>query len=135
MKRKISVIVTIFIVTAVVGVFKAFAEESEIEKSRKFIENYGWRISEEYSDSANIKIPLIFDEVYKSYNIIQNEAGLDIEPYRGMDGVRYTYEVLNYPMEVGEKVFANVICIKGHPVAGDIMTVSINGFMHSLKRP
>lgn len=135
MKRKINVIVTIFIVTTVVGIFKAFAEESEIEESRKFIEGYGWQISEKYTDLAKIKIPEIFDEVYKSYNVVQNEAGLNIEPYRGMDGARYTFEVINYPIDVGEKVFANVICIKGKPVAGDIMTISVNGFMHSLRMP
>lgn len=135
MKRKINVIVTIFLVAVIAGVYKAFAQESETEKSRKFIESYGWRISEKYIDSADIKIPQIFDEVYKSYNVIQKEAGLDIEPYSGMEGVRYTFEVLNYPIDVGEKVFVNVVCINGEPVAGDVMTVSVNGFMHSLKMP
>ena len=86
-------------------------------------------------DSEKIHIPEVFDEVYKGYNKIQSDAGLDIEPYRGKEAVRYTFEILNYPYNVGEKVYANVICVKGEPVAGDVMTVSVNGFMHSLKMP
>ena len=33
------------------------------------------------------------------------------------------------------QVRANVITVRGKPVAGDIMTVSIDGFMHSLLYP
>ena len=44
------------------------------------------------------------------------------------------YSVVNYPIDTGETVYANVICIDGKPVAGDVMTVGINGFMHSLNR-
>ena len=40
--------------------------------------------------------------------------------------------VENYPKDVGEEVRANVICINNEPVGGDIMTVSIRGFIHSL---
>ena len=135
MKKKINLIIVIFTVSITVGFFAVFADESETVKCKKFIESYGWRISGKYNESVEIKIPEIFDEVYKGYNVIQKEAGLDIEPYRGMNGRRYTYEVLNYPLDMGEKVYANVVCIKGEPVAGDIMTVSVNGFMHSLKMP
>lgn len=135
MKKIINVIVSISLLSVVFCVFKVFADESETVKCKKLIESYGWRISEKHTESVEITIPEIFDEVYKGYNAIQKEAGLDIEPYCGMSGRRYTYEVLNYPFDVGEKVYANVVCIKGEAVAGDIMTVSVNGFMHSLKMP
>ena len=70
--------------------------------------------------------------MYENYNDIQLKAGLDLRPYMGMKGVRYTYIVENYPKDVGEEVRANVICINKEPVGGDIMTVSIRGFIHSL---
>jgi len=77
-------------------------------------------------------INTLFDRVYENYNDIQLKAGLDLRPYMGMKGVRYTYIVENYPKDVGEEVRANVICINNEPVGGDIMTVSIRGFIHSL---
>ena len=60
---------------------------------------------------------------------------MDLTPYKGEKAIRYTYEVLNYPIKTDEMVRANVICVNEKPVAGDIMTVSIHGFMHSLKYP
>ncbi|MGN1116805.1 MAG: DUF4830 domain-containing protein [Candidatus Ornithomonoglobus sp.] len=103
-----------------------------MEKSIEFLDSYGWSVGEKPVEKAEVNIPQEFDEVYKSYNIIQKQAGLDLTKYKGMNGTRYTFIVTNYPADVGEPVRANVICIEGVPVAGDIMTVSINGFMHSL---
>ena len=134
-KRFINVIIAFFVFCSVFFVYNVFAQESDVEKSRKFAGRYGWQVGEKYTDFAKINIPEIFDEVYKSYNLIQQEAGLDLKPYGGKTAVRYTFEVLNYPYDVGEKVYVNVICVKGEPVAGDVMTVSVNGFMHSLKMP
>lgn len=111
-----------------------FAEKNEAAQCVEFLKGYGWETVPEPSDSSAVNIPSEFDEVYKNYNIIQKEAGLDLTPCRGMSGMRYTFAVTNYPVDAGEPVYANVICIQGKPVAGDIMTVSVNGFMHSLKR-
>lgn len=114
--------------------FCVFAENSDVDRCIAFLDSYGWTVSPEVYDSAEVTIPAEFDEVYKSYNIIQREADLDLTPYRGMSGIRYTFVVTDYPVDPGEPVYANIICIGGEPVAGDIMTVSINGFMHSLRR-
>lgn len=135
MKRIFSAAICAAIIGAVAVTFTVFSQESDSEKSRIFLAGYGWETAQEQVSSEKINIPAEFDEVYKSYNIIQLEAGLDLEPYRGMSGVRYTFIVTNYPYDAGETVYANIICINGEPVAGDIMTVSIHGFMHSLKIP
>ncbi len=113
----------------------AHGDDAEIGKCRQFLESYGWEVSDKPTDEEKVFLPLQEDEVYKSYNTIQSRAGLDISPYYGRSGVRYTFEVKNYPADVGEPVYANVVCIDGAPVAGDIMTVSIHGFMHSLLYP
>lgn len=102
------------------------------EICREFLQRYGWETEPQCTDHTEVYIPLVFDEVYKSYNEIQKEAGLDLLPCRGQSGERYTFIVKNYPFDVGETVYANVICIDGTPVAGDIMTVSARGFMLSL---
>lgn len=116
----------------------AFAEEASDAEIASFLGTYGWEVRGECIEKERVIIPKPFDLVYKNYNELQKEAGLDLEPYMGMTGVRYTYEVINYPYNPGEPVRANVIVIDGKCVGGDICTVSLGGFMHSLefeKRP
>lgn len=125
----------ILIIVITAAAFAVFASDSDNEKSVELLESYGWSVYKKPVDEAEVIIPKPFDRVYENYNELQTEAGLDLEPYMGMSGRRYTYTVKNYPEDVGETVFANVICINGSPVAGDIMTVSLSGFMHSLKYP
>lgn len=132
MKLKRSVTLLALLAAMIGVVFCAFADNSEAEKCIEFLSGYGWEVEEKPSDSAAVNIPKTFDRVYEGYNEIQRAAGLNLEAFLGRSGTRYTFVVTNYPIDVGEPVYANVICIGGEPVAGDIMTVSINGFMHSL---
>ena len=83
----------------------------------------------------SLRLPDAPDDVYNQYNRIQLEAGLDLTPYYGSECVRYTYIVLNYPEQTDSEVRANVLCVDGKPVAGDIMTVASDGFMRSLVFP
>lgn len=122
-------VVVIIVTTFACVLLVSGAQEEQIV----FLKEYGWEVEEKAVEKADIIIPDPFDRVYENYNEIQLSAGLDLRPYMGMRGVRYTYIVLNYPADVGEEVRANVICIDGKPVGGDIMTVSLRGFMHSLK--
>lgn len=134
--RRLRMYFTAVVVIIIIAVsFVVFASDSDSSKSVDLLNNYGWVVDKKPVDRAEIIIPEPFDLVYKNYNEIQLEAGLDLTPYMGMSGRRYTYTVKNYPEDVGETVFANVICINGEPVAGDVMTVSLSGFMHSLKYP
>lgn len=102
------------------------------DSCREFLSSYGWETEAAPTEAAEVYIPREFDNVYKNYNILQKEAGLDLLPYRGKRGVRYSFVVTNYPLDAGETVYADVLTVDGVPVAGDIMTVSIDGFMHSL---
>ncbi|MCH5213018.1 MAG: DUF4830 domain-containing protein [Oscillospiraceae bacterium] len=115
-------------------VFCAYGRDKDSEICRVFLEGFGWQTEEKLFDRVDVRIPEKFDAVYENYNKIQHEAKLDLAPYCGKSGVRYTFVVTNYPIDVGEPVYANVICIDGEPVAGDIMTVSVSGFMHSLDK-
>lgn len=132
MKHSLSAMLGAVIIGMTIFTFTVFSQDSDIEKSRAFLSSYGWETEQIPDSSEKVNIPAEFDEIYKNYNIIQNDAGLDLEPYRGTSGTRYTFIVTNYPYDTGETVYADIICINGEPVAGDIMTVSINGFMHSL---
>ena len=122
--------VVIIIVTTLM--FVPFASGETDTNNIVFLKGYGWEVRTKSVEKEDIIIPKPFDRVYENYNDIQLKAGLDLRPYMGMKGVRYTYIVENYPKDVGEEVRANVICINNEPVGGDIMTVSIRGFIHSL---
>lgn len=122
--------VVIIIVTTLM--FVLFASGETDTNNIVFLKGYGWKVRTKAVEKEDIIIPKPFDRVYENYNDIQLKAGLDLRPYMGMKGVRYTYIVENYPKDVGEEVRANVICINNEPVGGDIMTVSIRGFIHSL---
>lgn len=122
--------VVIIIVTTLM--FVLFASGETDTNNIVFLKGYGWEVRTKSVEKEGIIIPKPFDRVYENYNDIQLKAGLDLRPYMGMKGVRYTYIVENYPKDVGEEVRANVICINNEPVGGDIMTVSIRGFIHSL---
>ena len=122
--------VVIIIVTTMM--FVLFASGETDTNNIVFLKGYGWEVRTKSVEKEDIIIPKPFDRVYENYNDIQLKAGLDLRPYMGMKGVRYTYIVENYPKDVGEEVRANVICINNEPVGGDIMTVCIHGFIHSL---
>ena len=122
--------VVIIIVTTLM--FVLFASGETDTNNIVFLKGYGWEVRTKSVEKEDIIIPKPFDRVYENYNDIQLKAGLDLRPYMGMKGVRYTYIVENYPKDVSEEVRANVICINNEPVGGDIMTVSIRGFIHSL---
>ena len=122
--------VVIIIVTTLM--FVLFASGETDTNNIVFLKGYGCEVRTKSVEKEDIIIPKPFDRVYENYNDIQLKAGLDLRPYMGMKGVRYTYIVENYPKDVGEEVRANVICINNEPVGGDIMTVSIRGFIHSL---
>lgn len=132
LKPKFSIIIFAILFICTISIFYAFGNESEAEICRAFLKEYGWETQKQPHDRTDVTIPAKFDAVYENYNKIQKNAGLDLTAYCGKKGVRYSFVVTNYPIDVGETVYANVLCINGLPVGGDIMTVSLNGFMHAL---
>lgn len=114
------------------GIIILFIVLSGWDKNIQFLKSYGWEVDKTPVEICEITIPGVFDEVYENYNILQLEAGLDLSPYCGMDAVRYTYILKNFPYEVNCEVRANVVTVDGEPIAGDIMTVGLGGFMYSL---
>lgn len=123
--------ITIAAVAVITVAFVVFANDTNY-RNIEFLSDYGWVVSSAPIETEKVTLPSAPDDVYSRYNLLQRDAGLDLTPYYGKVAVRYTYVVLNYPEPTEETVRANVLCIDDIPVAGDIMTVSANGFMHSL---
>lgn len=132
LNRKNSYFIFFILFAAAVTVFGVFGDCDEAERCRAFLTAYGWEVENAVKERETVEIPAEFDEVYTAYNKLQKAADLDLERYRGKSGVRYSFVVSNYPMNVGATVYANVLCVNGKPIGGDIMTVGINGFMHAL---
>lgn len=125
-------VITIAVIIGIGAMCLVFASDDE-QINIKFLESYGWEVDNEYTEKVSFEIPEVFDEVYNNYNELQKISGLNLAKYKGRKAVRYTYIVLNFPQDTkGENVFANVLCVAGEPVAGDVMTVKLDGFMYSL---
>lgn len=134
MKRMFLYSLTLAIITIITFAFSAMANDAN-EINTNFLFSYGWIVDKEPIERVNLILPSYPDDVFTSYNHMQKEAGLNILPYLGKSCTRYTYIVKNYPKNIDEPVRANILVSDGKIIAGDIMTVSLNGFMHSLVFP
>ena len=128
-KKMLFYFLTVIAIASLVMICTAMTDTDE---NIVFLSEFGWETEKKYIEKENITIPEDFNEMYTEYNKLQQEAGFDLKEYRGKKAVRYTYIVKNYPDETDSEVRANVICVNGKPVGGDIMTVDLGGFMKPL---
>lgn len=95
----------------------------------EFIKSFGWEVNAEAAEVMEVIIPKEFDDVYKGYNSIQKMQGFDLSGYAGKRCKRYSYEVLNYPGDVGE-VRINLLVQNNKIIGGDVCSMQEGGFMH-----
>ena len=109
-------------------------ERLETEDDRmRLLASLGWEVGEP-SESTEVRIPAEFSEVYEKYNDIQKEQGLDLADYRGEKVMRYAYRILNHPS--GEDAVRATLLVKnGRLIGGDVCSMKLDGFMHSLLMP
>lgn len=113
--------------------FKAANAEQRVA----FLSQFGWNVTEDPIEVAEVLIPETFDDVYEKYNVIQKEQELDLTPYRGKRVKRWTYEILNYPGYDSDCkcIRANLLVYDGLVIGGDVCSVELDGFMHGFDRP
>ncbi len=102
------------------------------EERVNFLKQFGWEVNPKPIEIVEVKIPKEFDAVYENYNKLQSELGLNLRKYKGKRVKRYTYKILNHPQVANVEVRANILIYNNQVIAGDIMTTSLEGFMHSL---
>jgi len=93
---------------------------SDTKERVAFLSQFGWEVSEDPLEVAEVIIPTEFDETYKAYNDIQKKQGFDLEKYKGTRVKRWTYEIKNYPGYAGNSgcIRANILVCDGNvPVA------------------
>ena len=99
----------------------------------EFLSAYGWEVDPEAIEISEVTIPSEFDEVYKKYNDIQKDEGLNLEKYAGKSVKRYVYTVKNYESETS--VVASLLVYKNRIIGGDVSSVDLNGFSHGFTKP
>lgn len=124
-------LLTIALILLIASGFLFFSRDTDAANAQ-FLSSYGIVINSKPISFEEIAIPAEFDEMYSQYNMMQIECGLDLYPVRGKNAVRYTYEIMNMPDGDGKTVYANVICVRGKPVAGDVTCPSLDGFTKPL---
>ena len=112
----------------------SFENIKDYEDGIRFLEQYGWKVSEQIVEECEVTIPKEFDKVMTQYNEIQKQLGLDLGKYTKKSAKRYTYKITNYPNYEGT-VYANIITYKNRVIAGDICTADAKGFIHTLPMP
>ena len=65
---------------------------------------------------------------------LQADQGFDLTAYCGKRVKRYAYEITNYP--TGEQgVQAGLLIYKNTVIGGDVLSPSLDGFLHGLAMP
>ena len=102
------------------------------EDAAAYLAGLGWEVEPEPLEVREIVIPRSFSGVYADYVDLQKKQGFPIEQYGGMDAVRYTFRVKNYP--TGEKEIVADLVVSGQSIiAGDIQSTALDGFMTGLR--
>lgn len=102
------------------------------EDRMNFLRLYGWEVDENPAEISEITIPVEFDSLYKKYNQIQQNEGLDLEKYKGKTVKKYTYLVNNY--EYDGTVLANLLIYRDRVIGGDISSAKVDGFLHGFTK-
>ncbi|MDR0838581.1 MAG: DUF4830 domain-containing protein [Oscillospiraceae bacterium] len=99
-----------------------------------YLKSFGWEIDEVAIEEQDVVIPREFSDVYRQYNEIQTQQGFNLAKYGGVEAVRYTYKILNYP-DADVSAVADIIVYRNEIIAGDVQSSKLDGFMHGLAYP
>lgn len=101
------------------------------EDAAAFLRAFGWEAEIPAVESVTLTLPKRFDAVWRRYNQLQNDVGLNLAPYAGKRVQRRTY-ALKERAPTGEALRANLLLYENRVIAGDVMSVGVAGMMVSL---
>lgn len=111
--------------TASMGTLKNKGDQVE------YLESLGYTVDQGSMVSKKVTIPKTFDDVYLTYNKMQQDCGFDLVDYAGKTVRLVTYSITNYP--TGEEVLADLLLAGDKLIGGAVYTTAIDGFMHGLR--
>ena len=88
---------------------------ADAEDAARYLAGLGWQVEPQPLEIRELVIPRSFTGVYADYAALQAKQGYPLSEYGGMEARRYSFRVLN------------------HPIAGDIQSTALDGFMTGLK--
>lgn len=107
------------------------AEVKTGEQRIAYLAQCGWEVDESTCVVQEVIIPSEFSGNYQAYAELQARQGFDLEALKGKRVKQVTYTVTNWPDEK-EGVVANLLIYKNRVVAGDITSMSADGFTRAL---
>ena len=99
----------------------------------KFLQNFGWEVSDSPTESGQVRIPEEMTEVFDRYNRLQKTQGYDLSNYAGKNVMRYVYKIENFP-NAKEPVYATVLVYKNQIIGGDITDTAVGGKVQGFKK-
>ena len=98
------------------------------EERVAFLTSFGWQVEEQAAETREVMIPAEFNDVYTTYNAMQQAQGFDLLPYAGQVCTQYKYKILNYPDKT--EVYATLLVYGRIVIGGDVACAEVDGFMH-----
>lgn len=92
----------------------------------------GFEVAPETEKRQEVLLPDEFDSVLANYNELQKQQGFDLAHYASQNVTLYSYRVANWP-DPTATVIVDLYCRKNRPIAGDVHSTALNGFMLGLK--
>ncbi len=96
----------------------------------EYLSSLGYQLETGTAQTKKVQIPKEFDQVYESYNQMQQQCGYDLRDYAGKKVELTTFQVTNDPS--GEEVLLDVLVYKNKIIGGAVYTRSVDGFMRGL---
>ncbi|MGN1030705.1 MAG: DUF4830 domain-containing protein [Butyricicoccaceae bacterium] len=107
------------------------AEVKTNEQRIAYLAQCGWEVDENSCVVQEVIIPSEFSGNYQAYAELQARQGFDLEALKGKRVKQVTYTVTNWT-DPNEGVVANLLIYKNRVVAGDITSMSADGFTRAL---
>ena len=119
-------VLTFFVLTQFFSVKANTIKLSTNAQRVGYIKSLGATLANDEFSQKDVVIPEEFGNVYNNYNVLQKQAGFDLNGYRGKEVSVYTYRLID-----GKCV--NLMIYKNKLIGGDIADVNVTGSMTSLK--
>ena len=121
----------IFIIEGVIITRMQSMDMRDPQQRIKYLNELGLEVEADSVVESEIRIPNTFSDVYLKYNEMQQEAGFNLEEYKGLVVTKYTYSVSQHNLT---NVYVNILCYKGEVIGGDVSSSQLSGFMIPLKK-
>ena len=132
-KQKFIISTLIFsIIIIIIIIFTFSVDKNTNNKITEYIESIGWQIEKNPTEIFHYKIPVEFDSIFNTYNIIQKKSGFDLTNYKGKNVTTYSYKIINHRLSNKNTVIITIILFKGNIIGADISSNEQPKFIYEI---